>query len=257
MANTTKNFAAFMASMQRMFKSGAMSDLTDSLDIDTNGPMDTGMWGRADNGNCAFRTPTSPQEAASGRGASEMISRYSDPQEGNGITEGYALMARELQAMGQRMEKSELAIKSIADLITRAITGKAFPADESEEDDSDKDSDDSDDDDETAKSAAVVDLGGIENLMKTLGNASRQTGRSGLARPPTMTGAVRKAVRSQIDVLSDIAENATTPEGSIAAATKRMRLQMAEIHGVDFVELMRNAWTARHHGARPAPDVCW
>ncbi len=139
--------------------------------------------------------------------------------------------------MGQRMEKSELAIKSIADLITRAITGKAFPADESEEDDSDKDSDDfDDDDDETAKSAAVVDLGGIENLMKTLGNASRQTGRSGLARPPTMTGAVRKAVRSQIDVLSDIAENATTPEEFIAAATKRMRLQMAEIHGVDFVE---------------------
>jgi hypothetical protein len=195
------NFNKLIASLGRVFAAakanGQLADLEDSIDI--NGPTATDMFNQSDKGNTP-RSPTSPPEAASGAGGAAMVARYSDPQEGNGITEAYRMFAESIGNLNTRMEKSERGLQAVAMLLANAM-GKGKEASEMFESDPDEEGKDDPDGNSTEKGKVrVADVGGIENLMKTLMGTSRSNVPDTLVSPPNLS-VLRKASTSIQDIL--------------------------------------------------------
>lgn len=192
MANRKPNFSQVLYSLASVFKSASddkMDDLADALDIEP----ESDMFNAPDKGNRA-RTPTGPQLSASGRGAEAAIEHYSpdDGQPSDSVAQAY-------QALADRLEKSEAAIKAMATLLfqmTKADSNLPFPRGEAEDDDESSD----DDDDSDVEKSGVRSIGGVPNLMRRLSTASRSTGKLGLAPPPNMA-TIRKAGNSLQNIL--------------------------------------------------------
>jgi hypothetical protein len=227
------------ASLARIFKAADgehIADLADVLDV----PIGSGdQWNVADHGNKP-RSPTSPPEAASGAGGAAMVARYSDPQEGNGITEAYRMFAESIGNLNTRMEKSERGLQAVAMLLANAM-GKGKEAAEMFESDPDDEGEKDPDGNSTEKGKVrVADVGGIENLMKTLMGTSRSSVPATLAQPPNL--AVVKA-GNQWDAAITDADNRGDHREVLRLSTLRMRQNAAAagapvdarlLHGADF-----------------------
>jgi hypothetical protein len=163
--NSRRDFGKLVASLTRVFKSvdsDHIRDLEDALDV----PVGSGdQWNVADHGNKP-RSPTSAPEAASGAGGAAMVARYSDPQEGNGITEAYRMFAESIGNLNTRMEKSERSVQAIALLLASAM-GKGKEAAEmfgagDEDDKPDEEGKEDPDGNSTEKGKVrVADIGGL------------------------------------------------------------------------------------------------
>jgi hypothetical protein len=221
-ANNTRqptNFGRLFATMARIFQKAdpeVMRDLQDSLDV----PAFADQWNQSDKGNKPHVDMGSPQ-AASGSGASRMVSDYADGAEQTGLSEAYEKFARELCEQGKRVESVEKAVSSIAGLLATAM-GKGDAAAEMFDAEDEKKEDDEDKEDESPSSKGAIPSVSVPQLMRSLMSASRQTGTSRLATPPNL--AVQKASRNTLQDILDADDGTRFSSkvrlelGSIAAA---------------------------------------
>jgi hypothetical protein len=180
-----------------------IDDLLDVVDV----PAVSDMFNQNDKGNQP-RVATGPAQSASGSGAEKMVSDYADGAEQTGLSAAYEAFARELANQGKRVESVEKSVVAIAGLLSAAIKGESFPQDETKEK--------GDEDDEKEDTAKGIPTLNIPGLMRSLSNASRDTGKLGLQAPPSMS-----VVKARRNSLQDILDQ---DDGSTYSMSTRMEL---------------------------------
>src|SRR5690242_656756 len=108
------DFSKMFAIVSRVFRKASeddLRDLEDALSVD----VAADNWNQRRSDGETKNNTTGPMESASGKGADQMVGRYSDPQPQSGISADYA----------ERFEQMEKAIIAIVEAKLAEQTAKA------------------------------------------------------------------------------------------------------------------------------------
>jgi hypothetical protein len=162
------------------------------------------------------RTPTGPNESASGNGATRMIATYSpDADEGqSALVQAYAELARAMESQSMRLEATENAISSMSALLAAVLKGERFPASEMKRGDESDESEDEDKKREDEEEKADLDKSGTLRIRQIASVPALMEQLMKTSRGPSLPPQLYKAhVPTPVD----------SGEDTIEAATLRMR----------------------------------